>query len=43
MMTARIIHLAEWRATHPHRTVRLRIAFDPLWGLRLWLAFWGIK
>lgn len=38
-MTAKIIYLADWRRLHP----AARIAFDPFWAARLWLAFWFPK
>lgn len=42
-MTAQIIDLSIYRATHPKQSVRLRFTFDPLWPMRLWLSFWGIR
>ncbi|RTL35404.1 MAG: hypothetical protein EKK49_07465 [Rhodocyclaceae bacterium] len=37
-MTAQIMELATYRACHPRPVVRVRIVYDPLWPLRLWLA-----
>jgi len=31
-----LTHNANWRRLHP----AARIAFDPFWAARLWLAFW---
>ena len=42
-MTAQIIDLSVYRATHPRRAVRVRVVFDPLWAWRVWLAMWGIR
>jgi len=42
-MTAQIIDLSVYRATHPRRAVRFRVVFDPLWAWRVWLAMWGIR
>lgn len=42
-MTAQIINLSVYRATHPRRAVRVRVVIDPLWAWRVWLAMWGIR
>lgn len=42
-MTAQIIELAAWREAHPEHAVRVRVVYDPLWAIRLWLACWGIR
>lgn len=42
-MTAQIIDLAVYRAEHAHPVARVRLVFDPLWPLRLWLACWGVR
>lgn len=42
-MTAQIIELAAYRASRLRPVMRVRIVYDPLWPLRLWLACWGIR
>ncbi len=42
-MSAQIIELSAYRARHPRPVVRMRIVYDPLWMLRAWLAWWGIR
>lgn len=42
-MTARVIDMAAWRAAHPRGRVVVRVAFDPLWWLRVWLSCWGMR
>ena len=42
-MTAQIIELAAWRESHPEHAVRMRVAYDPLWWPRFWMAMWGIR
>lgn len=42
-MSAQIIELSAWKASHPEKAVSVQVSFDPLWGWRLWLAMWGIR
>lgn len=42
-MSAQIIELSAYRSAHPDKAVRLRLAYDPFWMLRAWLAWWGIR
>ena len=42
-MTARIIDLIAYRATHSGESVRACVVYDPLWMWRVWLACWGWK
>lgn len=42
-MSAQIIELSAYRAAHPDKAVRVRLVYDPLWMLRVWLSCWGIR
>lgn len=42
-MSAQIIELSAWKASHPEKAVSVRVSFDPLWAWKIWLACWGIR
>jgi len=43
-MTAQIIDLATWRLSHPARVGLYAVTLNAwMWGVRMWLAMWGVR
>ena len=42
-MTAQIINLQAWRASHSAPDMRTELVRIWLWPVRVWLACWGIR